>query len=233
MNLSFNGFQENKKKFVALPDQFFSELLPAIEDINELKLTIYILWSAYTQGDFATAFNQQDFLMDAKFVNGLNVEGAAAESVIAACLEKAVQRGSILRINPIEDGSQLVFFVNSPRGRQAAELLQQEWGARQTPVPKAGLESIQANVFQLYEENIGPLTPIIADALLEAQSSYPPEWLVEAIHLAVKNNVRRWKYIERILARWQEEGKDGAHRRDDQEDHRRYLKGEYGEIGKH
>ena len=92
---------------------------------------------------------------------------------------------------------------------------------------------IKPNIFKLYEENIGPLTPLIADALRDAEESYPEEWIEEAIRIAVANNVRRWNYIDRILTRWQEEGRDGTDRRNNQEDYRRYLKGEYGEFGSH
>ena len=58
------------------------------------------------------------------------------------------------------------------------------------------------NVFKLYEENIGPLTPMIADALKDAETIYSIEWIAEAIELAVKNNKRNWKYSEAILKRW-------------------------------
>ena len=52
MSTHFNGFQENKKEFTGIPDVFFRELLPEFEDINEIKLCLYILWKAYTIGDF-------------------------------------------------------------------------------------------------------------------------------------------------------------------------------------
>jgi len=38
MKANFSGFQENKRHFTGIPDQFFGELLPVIKDINELKL---------------------------------------------------------------------------------------------------------------------------------------------------------------------------------------------------
>jgi DnaD/phage-associated family protein len=64
-------------------------------------------------------------------------------------------------------------------------------------------------VFKLYEENIGPLTPLIADMLKEAEVFYPAEWFEEAFTIAVKNNKRNWRYVEAILKRWKEEGKNG------------------------
>ena len=62
------------------------------------------------------------------------------------------------------------------------------------------------NIFKLYEENIGPLTPLLADALKDAEQTYPPEWVAEALEIAVKSNKRNWNYVEAILSRWKEEG---------------------------
>ncbi len=232
MNADFKGFQESKKRFSALPDQFFSELLPFIDDINELKLTIYLLWNAYTQGDFGTAFRLADVLLDQRFLDGLQDEDGEIEACVAQALEKAALRGSLIAAADPDNGEAL-YFINSPRGRQAAALLIQGGDSSEQSAIRPTLDNIQPNIFQLYEENIGTLTPLIADALRDAQESCPEEWIEEAIQLAVKNNVRRWKYVESILTRWQEEGKDGANRKDNQEDHRRYIKGEYGEIGQH
>jgi DnaD/phage-associated family protein len=50
------------------------------------------------------------------------------------------------------------------------------------------------------------LTPLIADALKDAEQTYPPEWVAEALEIAVKNNKRNWKYAEAILRRFKEEG---------------------------
>jgi len=66
------------------------------------------------------------------------------------------------------------------------------------------------NVFGFYESNIGPLTPMIADTLAEAEKAYPLDWIKDAIALAVENNKRNWRYCETILKRWMESGKDNG-----------------------
>jgi DnaD/phage-associated family protein len=82
------------------------------------------------------------------------------------------------------------------------------------------------NIFQLYEANIGPLTPILADALRDAEKSYPADWIEDAFRIAVERNKRNWHYIEAILHRWQEGGLDDQKgkqdRRDTKEARRRY-----------
>jgi DnaD/phage-associated family protein len=71
------------------------------------------------------------------------------------------------------------------------------------------------NIFQLYEANIGPLTPLIADALRDAEKTYQADWIEDAFRIAVERNKRNWHYIEAILNRWQEGGRDD---RKDQQD---------------
>jgi DnaD/phage-associated family protein len=65
----------------------------------------------------------------------------------------------------------------------------------------------RSNMFKLYEENIGPLTPFIADRLKDAEAMYSAEWIGDAIEEAVLHNARNWKYCEAILKHWKEEGR--------------------------
>lgn len=69
-------------------------------------------------------------------------------------------------------------------------------------------DSETRNIFRVYEENIGALTPIISEILANAEKDYGIVWVIDAITLAVKNKKRNWRYCETILARWREEGKD-------------------------
>lgn len=70
-----------------------------------------------------------------------------------------------------------------------------------------------ADLVTLYEQNIGIITPILSGALRTALEIYPFAWIEQAIHLAVRNEVRRWNYIEAILANWQVEGFNGNGKR--------------------
>ena len=40
----FSGFPAGKQPVVRIPNTFFTELLPAIDDLAELKVTLYCLW---------------------------------------------------------------------------------------------------------------------------------------------------------------------------------------------
>lgn len=56
-----------------------------------------------------------------------------------------------------------------------------------------------AEISKGYEQEFGALTPMIADAIRDAIDTYPPEWIPEAMEIAVKGNHRSWKYVEGIL----------------------------------
>ncbi len=63
------------------------------------------------------------------------------------------------------------------------------------------------NIFVLYEQNIGLLSPLIADQLRDAADHYPQEWIEAAFREAIQYNKRNWKYISAILRRWETEGR--------------------------
>lgn len=63
------------------------------------------------------------------------------------------------------------------------------------------------NLYELYEQNIGILTPMIADQLKLDEVEYPYEWIVEAIDEAVQHNARNWKYVSAILKNWKDKGR--------------------------
>lgn len=213
---NFKGFTDSET-FTQLPDSFFQYLLNEIKDADELKVTLYAIWLVeHMDGPFR-ALRKADF--DVKEL------GLAAEAV-AEGLEKAVQRGSLLKVR-VE--AALYYLLNSPRGRAAVQAIESgKWS------PKSGGASApmqRPNVFKLYEENIGPLTPLIADALKDAEETYPEAWVAEAIEIAVKRNTRNLKYVEAILKRWKEKGKDERKDREDAgKDFKRYTEGEFAEY---
>ena len=214
---TFKGFTDSES-FTQLPDTFFQELLTEIDDVAELKVTLFFLWRVqHMEGPFRalcqTDFEEKDL-------------GLSANEV-AVGLEKAVHRGSMLRA---EHDADVFYFLNSPRGRAAAEAFAKGNWRESAKIMSAPVVE-RPNVFKLYEENIGPLTPMIADMLKDAEETYSDEWIAEALEIAIKNNVRNWKYVEAILKRWKEKGKyEGKDRQDAGQDSKKYSKGKYSDF---
>ena len=72
---------------------------------------------------------------------------------------------------------------------------------------KVQVQVERPNIFVLYEQNIGLLSPMIAEELKEAADHYPTDWIEAAFREAVLYNKRNWKYIRAILRRWETEGR--------------------------
>jgi DnaD/phage-associated family protein len=214
---TFKGFTETET-FTQVPDTFFHRLLNQIEDAAELKVTLYFLWQVQHMEGSYRALRESDF--DTKGL-GLSTDE------IRSGIEKSVQRGSILRV---QKETNVFYFLNSPRGRAAAQAFARGQGSESAAITPFE----RPNIFRLYEENIGPLTPLIADALKDAEETYSAEWVAETIELAVKHNKRSWKYCEAILKRWKEEGRgEKQDRRDAEKDRDKYIKGEYADYIEH
>jgi len=203
--MRFQGFPAGKVRLISVPVQFFTQLLPSIDHLGELKVTLYAFWHLSQQEGTVRYLTYDAIAADEEFMRGLAPTPTEAEAVLADALKRAVERGTFLRAD-LPDGGE-VYFLNTPKGRAAAEAVK---AGRWLPgrVAQAQIYLDRPNIFRLYEENIGPLTPLIAEQLEEAAAEYPAAWIEEAFRIAIVNNVRRWRYIEAILKRWKEEGRD-------------------------
>jgi DnaD/phage-associated family protein len=126
--------------------------------------------------------------------------------------------------------------MNTDLGRRTVEKIRRgELQLEAIVVPgEVHLEVERPNIFVLYEQNIGLLTPLIAEELRDAEKTYPADWIEEAFRIAVEHNVRRWRYVCSILERWATEGKDsGKATTSPEEDRRRYIEGKYAEYIEH
>lgn len=234
--MTFTGFPAGKVHLTRIPGPFFSELLPQINHLGELKLTLYFLWRVdQMEGNFRY-LRRPDFSQDALFMQGLSPDQEEAQAALDEALQKAVQRGALLAVSaPLLDQPETLYFLNTPKGRAAVQAI--ERGAwRPSGEEHLAIELIPQppNIFRLYEEHVGPLTPLVAEALGEAEDTYPPGWIEDAFRIAVERNARNWRYIEAILKRWQQEGRDEQEdRRDNEKSGRKYIEGELSDYIEH
>lgn len=204
----FKGFPSGKANTVAIHSQFISELVPLIDDLAELKLCLFCYYALLQKQGNYRYLRHKDFLSSPELMQGL---GESPELALDSALEKAVAHGFLLLAEiSLDKAQERLYFVNTAKGRAA---LQQIAAGRWQPSDLEPVEILpeRPTVYTLYEENIGALTPAIAERLKDAEDDYPYEWITEAIELAIDNNVRRWAYINAILERWKQEGRADVH----------------------
>jgi DNA replication protein len=231
--MTFKGFPPGKMSTTRVPTIFFKELLPLIDDLDELRVTLYAIWQINQMEGEIRYLKEADFSGDPIFMEGMGATPAAQTSAIRAGLERAVNRGTLLKTSaPQGEGQLEIYFFNSPRGQAAVRSVADgSWRPSDGDLPAATLHLELPNIFQLYEENIGPLTPLIADTLRDAEKEFPENWIRQAVEIAVQNNVRKWNYIEAILRSWQDGGRDERQDRGHtKKDRRAYLEDEFAEF---
>lgn len=207
---TFEGFPAGDLRFTSVPDLFFADLLPKIDDLAELKVTLHIIW--LRQRNSQQAVSGAELLADEVLMHGLGQPGheASPEETLAAALQRAVARGTLLytRVKD-EEGVHDLYFLNSEGGRLAQQkVVAGEIGVVSTLTAEAAPPLERPNIFQLYEDNIGLISPILADELKDAEMTYPAAWIEDAFKIAVENNVRKWSYIRAILERMATAGRD-------------------------
>ena len=224
----FKRFENNKNESIPVPGAFFNDLLPVIENMDELRLTLYAFWYLHGQPAEPRFMRQSDLLKDARLMQMLGKDFAEQQSRLQQALDLTVERGSLLRAGYKEDS---LYFLHTERGAAAhAGLMQGAWNPDTVDQMPIHLQPERPNIYALYEQNIGPLTPLIAETLLDAENTYPLEWIEDALRMAVIKNVRNWKYVEAILASWKEKGRDGTNKRSTEENRPRDSEGKFADF---
>jgi DnaD/phage-associated family protein len=232
----FNGFPD-KTNYTPLPNSFFSSVLPEVTDITELKVTLHIFELTYPKRGYPKFVTYHELLNNVSLLKSLGDAEKTREAALREALELAVKRGTLLHLALDKDGTaEDIYLLNTEPNQQVVAKIQTgelKLAGLQTREMPANLPAEQPDVFRLYEDNIGMLTPMVADELRDAEKLYPADWIRDAIKQAVLANRRKWSYIERVLERWTTEGKsDGTHKRYLKEDNDpdKYIKGKYGHI---
>ncbi len=237
----FNGFRGGRQAVVPVPDAFFAILLPQIDNIWELKVTLHLFWLLARRTGLPKVVAQSELAADSDLLQALKtIKGPRpAEDYLREGLDLAVARGTLLMIvvERIGGSEDQWYLLNTEASRLALERLRRgEATLGETlHAPANDMELVRVhrpNIFTLYEQNIGALTPILADELRDAELTYPDEWIGAAIRLAVESNRRNWRYIQGILRRWEAEGRGvgvdwGNPQTSDVE---RYTGGRYGHL---
>jgi DnaD/phage-associated family protein len=209
MTERFHGFPDSALA-TTIPNLFFAQVMPLIDRPEELAVSAYSFY-AISQSNRSRRprfVTRGELAADTALTRSLAALAGDCSDPLEAGLRLAVQRRTLVRAVVQADGrDEEAFAVNTPSNRQALEELSGVKLDLEEPLPAAA-GAAAPNIFALYEENIGTITPLMADELQEAETQYPMEWLEAAFREAVLANKRSWRYVSHILRRWETEGPD-------------------------
>jgi len=236
----FKGFSPRPDQLISLPAEFFSEILPLVNDLCTLKVILFAFNKIVSSEEQFPFLSHSSIMNDQNVLSLCGVSPEEQRSNLLKALANCCDLGVLLHA-PIENSDErdILYFINSPRGQKAVEAVQAGTFSY-NPVKKNAIQlTTLPNIYRLYEENIGPLTPIIADSLSEIENEYSPEWIEAAFQEAAKSNVRNLRYIEAILKNWQEVGKNvrtnrrRSQKSSEEHDPDRYISGEFSDFIDH
>ncbi|HEX5500776.1 MAG TPA: DnaD domain protein [Thermomicrobiales bacterium] len=211
----FGGFLVATDPAVSIPRAFFTDVLPQLTDLAEVQSTLAVFRLAADAGGIEAPVSRDAVVRDRCLRSALRQTGSPREpdARIATGLDLAVGRGTLLSFVAERGRARHVwYYVNTPvnqalvaaMGRGAVAPPEAVWQDGEPP----RVTPERPNVFRLYEQNIGLLTPLIADHLVDALETYPQTWIEDAIAEAVAYNRRSWRYVERILEQWATNGRE-------------------------
>ncbi len=196
-------------QLVPLPADFFTRVMPQITSMLELKVTLHLFALVTRQTSRPRRVSWDTLVTDEILVQSLQVVAvhARASDLLAEGLGLAVQRGTIMHVVRSDAHGRAInwYLVHT-----AANLA---WAQRHEVIaePEPATELLPVpTIVAVYEQHIGVVTPMILAELQRAEAQYPATWVPDAIREAVLANVRSWRYIAKILARWSKDGRGDA-----------------------
>ena len=85
---NFRGFNDRNRKKIDIPDSFFRILLPDIDDLDELKITLYLFWRLYYIEGIFRFILLSDILTDEHILTGISKNRTKAVERTMECLGK-------------------------------------------------------------------------------------------------------------------------------------------------
>ncbi len=236
--------QSDQDRSVPVPRSFFERHLARVRDIAALKVLLTIYEKVDQLDKSAPFVSEDEIFADQPLLEGVRLAGSSRDLVdeLRHAVEVLVAHDAIVRLC-VEEGEEESFWLMPKEPENQRVLNSFVRGERVFPYRNSKSSAPtriaveRPNVFRLYEQNIGVLTPLIADQLVEAIELYPDGWIEDAINEAVSLNRRNWRYIQRILQRWATEGRgDETYRRNQSAsgfvEPEKYLRGKYSSLFK-
>ena len=196
--------------YTQTPNDFF-KMLPEMES-SEVRVTLVMIRETF-------GWHRQSFKMG---IDELAAAAGLSRNAAKDGAEAAEKRGTFRRTNPdaktkaewelaVDDGQPVTidgqpvtiqWSTSDPQvGIKERKETNKTNSTTTTPAP-----IFTQNCFTVYEQNIGALTPMIADQIKELEAEYGPAWFCQAVREAVSNEARNLRYVTAILKRWKVEG---------------------------
>jgi len=189
---------------ITISNNILEKSIENFNDITELKIFLRILYLIHQKQNMnIISFDEisKDNVISKLLENSNLLNETQKPKILTQVCDGLIIKGVInqkIYTNSITGEKKKIFFIDS--------FTEDDIQTNQTRNTDLNTEKPN-NIFQLYEDNIGMLNPMIVDELIEAENKFPFNWIIDAVKESVTRNKRNWKYIHTILDTWNREGK--------------------------
>ena len=180
--MTFKGFPRSVR-YLPVPAPMFGPLLEQIKDASGFIITLRIIWMLQQKKGRLRYVSSEEVFGDKILSNALGSKEAIQNSI-----NMVVKGGILLQIR--RENASDAFMLNSESYRETASDIGSIYESNDQPADPWEIENTPREIYSLYEQNIGILTPIMSEKLTEAESKYPAERIKEAVGIAVEQNRR-------------------------------------------
>jgi DnaD/phage-associated family protein len=205
--MAFDGFSSGAP-VTPLPQALLRDLAPAMSDPAELIVTLYAVEAISRVRRYPRRVSCRDLRESRALIEALAglCSGRDVDDAFGDGLSASVERGSLLLGRAVEDGVWVEWVaMNDADGRRALE------SASMSSAQRAayGREPVGSSAPEIWQSAFGTaMPPILSEVVKAAESRYGAEWLHDAFTEAAANGARSWRYVQVILDRWEQEGRD-------------------------
>ncbi len=115
----FAGFPAGKQPYTPIPNLFFSEVLPAIDHLGELKVTLHVFWLLAQRKGERRYVGGEELAADGRLLSGLAAPGLSPEEALRDALlerEELVGREILDVIETAARERRVVIDLRAPVG---------------------------------------------------------------------------------------------------------------------
>ncbi|HUE75275.1 MAG TPA: hypothetical protein VMP10_00490, partial [Chloroflexota bacterium] len=147
----FGGFPAGRVIATAIPNVFFTEILPEVDSLAELKLTLHVLWRISLKKNAQRYVTVGDLMADPVLLRSLGPDSAHARQALDGGLNAAVARRTLLRASvKTAKGSVEVVVANSETGRASLAQFERDGATVEEAVLSSSETVRRPNIFEMY-----------------------------------------------------------------------------------
>jgi|TARA_B100000959_G_scaffold284069_1_gene354659 DnaD/phage-associated family protein len=196
-------------QFTPVPNPLLASLLEEIDSLDELKVVLRTIHGLHRQRKVPASIDFEELYSDRTVAAMLDAHGGQLEEIVEQAIHSATERGILLVVDGGTGQRRICLNTEPVRRalvRQGIDMLaltnrnNETWADNESAKPRQ-------DAVTFYEQNIAPVTSLVAENIHAALEQHPEDEVQLAIRKAAEANARSWNYIAAILRRWSTEGR--------------------------